>query len=95
MKDTALKKYKNHKLLINQKVKSHVFSLKVDNSDYSSFEEEEQVEPENKPPANFESEFSVIDYKEPETQKNQNIDINDEDYKARVKFLDRKAKFET
>jgi hypothetical protein len=41
MKKTGLKKYRNHKLLIEKQVRAHVYKLKMENSDYSSFDEDD------------------------------------------------------
>lgn len=65
----------------------------MDNSDYSSFEEDEpytKVEPRE----NYESEFSIIEYKDPEIDL-ESAEENDENQKAKIKFIDRKRKFET
>ena len=65
MKETALKKNKNHRLLIQKQVKAHIVQMKANNSDYSSFDEAEIPAPsarEKNEKINYESEFSAIDY---------------------------------
>ena len=67
MKETALKKSKNHRLLILKQVKAHIVLMKANNSDYSNFDEAEIQDPsarEKNDKINYESEFSAINYLE-------------------------------